>query len=231
MCKNKTFFDNIWNEVSSKGDGSGNTITSINMLSNCEQKYDFNSSYNTIHFVDEVEFVSNCYVDIEYKPTNKTIIEINFSIDCTKTNSSEEDITYIFGCGDNKSNYFSLGKHGNNSWILHLGNKIYTLEQNSPISGQYVIGLHEDKICINDTITELESNNMTSVNYGLFINGINNSGIAYINNNGAEIKVFSVKIFENDNIILLLIPVKYGKDEDAGLYDVINNKLYLNYRR
>lgn len=172
--------------------------------------------------VDYIESSGTQYIDTNYKiNSNTTNIKIDFSMN---------NIDNAFNC------LFGYEKAGDNRFFIRFlqsgGLSAYTPNGYS-VGNSYSSGKNEITFDIENSrlyINESEINISISVNsnadnFYLFTLNYNGNSVA---NNISSMKLYSFKIYENDNIVKNFIPCYRNSDNEVGLYDLVNNVFYVN---
>ena len=172
--------------------------------------------------VDYIESSGTQYIDTNYKiNSNTTNIKIDFSMN---------NIDNAFNC------LFGYEQEGNNRFFIRFlqsgGLSAYTPNGYS-VGNSYSSGKNEITFDIENSrlyINESEINigisvNSNADNFYLFTLNYKGNSAA---NNISSMKLYSFKIYENDNIVKNFIPCYRNSDNEVGLYDLVNNVFYVN---
>lgn len=184
-------------------------------------KYEYDKENNRYTIVDFLESTGTQYIDTMYKPNQDTKTEINFTILELKTEfffgartkNNINAYTFLHYTGF-RSDYAQ--KIGGNGGIYHV----------ETIDGYPNFSVKKDKniTSINNTLTLQIEYSEFSCEYNLYIFSVNTAGTS---SSFSIIKLYSFKIYDNDNLVRDYIPVIDSSSRPC-LFDKVERKCCYN---
>ncbi len=217
---------------------TGTYLFNITNAKNAEI-YDLSIKGNTIQRVlpseyQEVEYLTNSgtqRIDTGLVPTNSTSIDITYqSLQPTGTSQ------YIAGSRLNQSTtveYAINGSSSNAYWDVRLGGATTTITDVSRMTNKYRSYLN----ITNGTGSWTLTHTTTDTTYSKTISGaeVNATAnlflFAYNNldtNTHINLRIFACKIYEAGVLVRNFIPCYRKSDQEAGMYELVENKFYTN---
>lgn len=182
------------------------------------------TEYTTL---DYIESDGNQYINTEYIPTANTGMEMEFSYIGNNWKSGSDYIA-MFGSRTPETSF----------WIHRLQQFLtvtyadYDPGKNSGFSPinrntKYTVKTNRGNFYFNDTVkaSTNASFGTSSTPIHIFAIGANSK---LIDNRFIKLRVYAFKIYENDQLVMNMIPSKRNSDNRIGLYDTINEKFYEN---
>ena len=180
---------------------------------------------------DYIETDCTAFIDTGYAPNENTKLEMEFAF--TKEVSTKR---YVFGTYASGGRYmFSYGP-ANTGCFLGYGTNYqsnvsgltYNTERHVikyvPGSGFHFDGELVTTATVNLTEWIIEKGNAKNI----FLCTCNRNGDAIKPENNAPIRIYSCKIWENDELKCNLVPKQRVFDGKNGLYDTVRNKLVMS---
>lgn len=188
---------------------------------------------NDIVYLDYIESTGEQDILVlDYNPNPKTYIdaEIEFIPNAYSDLGSGTNGTFIGAIKINKSTFgVNHGGDVNQKWIFYIWNFVNTADGGSveslstgEIKGKTkLIWDASGKFTLGGASRSITPKTGVNGNLGLF--GSANTGAIY---NRFNLRVYSFKIYENNQLLLDLRPFQDGNNN--GLIDIINNKKYIS---
>lgn len=168
--------------------------------------------------LEYIESTGTQYIDTLINPTNNMSVDMTIQL---KTTGGDQKFFGSYGSG-NGCQLGVLGdkwRAGNGGWQISGQNSILaTLDKTRiAINGNTWTFNNEDLSFENLTITEYESSILLC-------------GVKYLGNvfQYANIKVYYLKIYDNEILVRNMIPCYRKSDNEVGMYDTVNDEFYNN---
>lgn len=185
--------------------------------------------------VEYIESTGTQYLNINYKPNPKTIFELDMQFKENANISSSSANNFFIGTSINENAKYTINfGDGANEY-----NTIYYWIEN-PYDGRNIWSKTYSEI-FNRSLMRLSNNNVefldhtrsveekTTTNTGnLIIGGNANSSNIIVPFNRHNMKIYDLKIYENSDLKINLIPCYRKSDNVIGLYDLVEGKFYTN---
>lgn len=188
--------------------------------------YFYNLGTGTFKYSDEyqvleyLESTGEQYIDTGIKPNNNTKAEMVIAF-----NNVTSDTQSVFGSRvDQVNNTFNMFLYrGLLRWDFH--NTITNPTYSADLTNATYVRVGSDKVEINADITELNHLDTFNSNYNIYLYAVNNSNNVIFPSNG--MKVYYFKLYQDENTILNLVPVK---DSSGTLcfYDTVSRTYFYN---
>ena len=180
-----------------------------------------------------IESEGNQYIDTLYKPNENTKVDIIMqSIDWGEYKNVFGVRTYSSNISTNR---YAIWLYSDKSFYFHIGKdeqRINSQFNNSYTNTKFHLITENGKIVIKDLVNnyEVETYDFDKVgnfktDYNLVIGALSNSNSIV---NLCKYKLYSLKIYEGNNLIRDYIPVHNIILNSYGLYDKIEGKFYRN---
>lgn len=170
--------------------------------------------------LDYIGLTGTQYINTGVIPNPNTKVEMDFDA----TNPAR----WIFGSRLANQNSDTFGVFINSTteyWVqVGSGEGNFTLSFTSTL-GRHKIYVTNSNFTRDTSNREFTANN-TPGSYNMYI-GIMNSG-GTLDNRIFTGKIYSFKVWNNDELIRDFVPYHRNRDKVAGLYDIVNNKFYTN---
>lgn len=176
-----------------------------------------------------IENTSNAYIDTLIKGSNKISIQLKYIF---KKNSESTNSGFIFGSrvSNNErqygfiNSYTSQFRFGNNTSLTDYitdTDILVTLDNTEKHNELKILDSSNNLL---HTLTT--TNNSFSNNYNLYIFGMNDEGslIAF----KSTTKLYSCKIYENDDLVRDFIPMYRKSTKEYGLWDRVTEEFYVS---
>ena len=167
--------------------------------------------------LDYIQSSGTQYIDTGFKPNQDTrlIIAVDFS--------QTAEWKWIFGARQDASlNAFGFLLQGNSKYRFDYGASTNNLSYNP--TGNMTIDINKNNCYIDDTLASTATYTNFTTPVSCFLFGNNNNGTY---RNGATLKMYSCKIYDNGALIRNFIPCK-NPSGVVGLYDIVGNQFYQN---
>ena len=181
---------------------------------------------------DYIETDRTAFIDTGYVPNGNTKLEMEFAF--TKEVSTKK---YVFGTYASGGRYmFSYGPDSTGCFLgygtnyqSNVSGLAYNTERHvikyEPGFGFYFDGELVTTATVNLTEWIIEKGNAKNI----FLCTCNRNGDAINTDHNAPIRIYSCKIWENDELKCNLVPKQRVFDGKNGLYDTVRNKFYGYY--
>ena len=159
------------------------------------------------------------YIDTEFKPNSDTKVDM-FIKGCSA-------MAYYFGAWNVSYNNgaFAVGNDGDTG--VYTGYDGQGGSEGDIISdAQHVITQNKNITLIDGVARRTLNYTSFNVNYNLYLFAQNRAGTAFIPADQTKIQCSGCKIYDNDVLVRDLIPCYRIKDNEVGLYDMVNAKFY-----
>ena len=183
------------------------------------------SDYTQLEYI---ESTGTQYIDTEYKHnTSKTKYSMEVSI-----TSTPNMYNALFGArtehDSNDAYYVGITNNTNHTTYTCIGGT-----KVDPISGfninfntKYKIDIDPTRgITVNNTLYSIIYKSSITSSYNAYIFGFNTNNSI---NETVNMKLYSFKIYNDNNLVRDFIPVKRKSDNVLGLFDKVNNGFYTN---
>ena len=172
--------------------------------------------------LEYIESTGTQYIDTKYVCSNDTKIEIDFTV--VNFDTRLNALFGIIGASVGANSYFY-------SWInnkklqLRFGPVGKTMSTELEIGQRYVLIQGKQKASVNDVELGGWSNTLTKAANSIFLMALRNNTAASYQFKG---RIYGFKIYENDILVMDLIPVFDNKIGVACMYDKISNEFLYN---
>lgn len=180
------------------------------------------AAYTRLQYIESVDFDS--YIDTGFKPTNLTRciavlirIDMGFTFDFSARNSAGVGAGY--GFGTNGTNFISDfgGSRAVFQNILPNNTDMLLVDKNRNITTIKNLSTNEEETAVN-------TDSVFSVNYNLPFFAQNSAGVVAPNRK----RFYLFTMYENDELILKLIPCKRNLDQELGMFDLVTKTFFAN---
>lgn len=208
------------NMISGLNTGNGKSV--ITYLGNLNEEKVFNNNYQKLEYIQST---GTQYIDTGFKATQNTVVDIDFQF--TEVSTLQQR---LFGASTTNASYLNYHMYINGagawaySFIDGSGNWATTnvtadtnkhhIRFNMP-SGQFMIDNNSYAIA-SSTRTKTTETNM------YIMNG------AITGSPNAKMKLYAFKMYDKNELVRDMIPVKRKSDNAIGLYDKVTKKFYAN---
>ncbi|MGO5077457.1 hypothetical protein ACTQ3J_06465 [Oscillospiraceae bacterium LCP25S3_E3] len=171
--------------------------------------------------LEYIESTGTQYIDTKYICSNDTKIEIDFAIGSFDTRNA------LFGIIDSSvgANSYFYSWINNKKLQLRFGQFGKTMSTELEIGQRYVLIQGKQKASVNDVELGGWSNTLTKAANSIFLMALRNNTVASYQFKG---RIYGFKIYENDILVMDLIPVFDNKIGVACMYDKISNEFLYN---
>lgn len=213
------YFINGLMETASNG---GNGKASITYLGDLNEEKVFNNNYQKLEYIQST---GTQYIDTGFIATPNTVVDIDFQF--TEVSTLQQR---LFGASTTNTSYLNYHMYINGagawaySFIDGSGNWATTnvtadtnkhhIRFNMP-SGQFIIDNNSYAIA-SSTRTKTTETNM------YIMNG------AITGSPNAKMKLYAFKMYDKNELVRNMIPVKRKSDNAIGMYDTVTKKFYAN---
>lgn len=214
----KYFINGLMETASNVGNGKA----SITYLGDLNEEKVFNNNYQKLEYIQST---GTQYIDTGFKATPNTVVDIDFQF--TEVSTLQQR---LFGASTSNASYLNYHMYINGagawaySFIDGSGNWATTnvtadtnkhhIRFNMP-SGQFIIDNNSYAIA-SSTRTKTTETNM------YIMNG------AITSSPNAKMKLYAFKMYDKNELVRDMIPVKRKSDNAIGLYDKVTKKFYAN---
>lgn len=166
---------------------------------------------------------SSGYVNLYFKPTNNTKLDIDFAI--TNYVSTGAGTLLGYYSTTNNERFFVSTYSTSSSYPRAFGIVIGSMNQSDlktpTLNTKYNITMSKDGIFINNVLVS------TPIDTGIF-ESPDNAYLFQANgySNGVMAKIYGVKVYENDELVYQLVPVKDNITNKCGMYDVMTGHFF-----
>lgn len=171
--------------------------------------------------LEYIESTGTQYVDTKYICSNDTKIEIDFTVVNFDTR-----LNALFGIIDTSvgANSYFYSWINNKNLQLRFGKVGKTMPTKLEIGQRYVLIQGKQKASVNDVELGGWSNALTKATNSIFLMALRNNTIASYQFKG---RIYGFKIYENDILVMNLIPV-LDNNKIPCFYDKISNEFLYN---
>ncbi|MDL2327350.1 IPT/TIG domain-containing protein [Ruminococcaceae bacterium OttesenSCG-928-A11] len=197
----------------------GNTVTITG--SGFGENHITNPAYTQLEYLNFTAGTTGQYINTGVNPTTNTKVEADFQYNTVATSTA----SYLFGTRTgNYSGHFSFFKTTSNnfydSWNTTSGTSVRTFNT----SRNYIVKDNGNTF-INDTSVVTRTGNSPATTRPIYIGQINAAG-SVLSNSYYNGKLWSFKIYTNNNLVRDYVPACRNSDGVGGLYDLVNNTFY-----
>lgn len=181
------------------------------------------SKYTPIEYIQST---GTQFINTHYSPTSNTKIEMKVKF----VNATTPECLYCardFNTSNNVQHVFSQFKLSNNNWRCDYNSNGSDFSHTVDTSTLYTYTQDKNTFYENDTIISTTSSATFTTNNPIYLFASNNSpyqNVAALTN-FASLKLYSFKIWENDELVRNFIPV-FDENDVPCLYETEEGKLY-----
>ena len=217
---NNTFYTNK---------GAGEFITGDRESSNVGDYVNYSSlptGYNELNYI---ESTGTQYINTGLYATKNTKVDLDFSVDHINNGTTYRIMGVRSG---QNSNAFIMGKNGVNDPILfaQFDSVSHTLVKNiTPVAKKRTnLVLSKDGFYVDGVKSRTFSNpsSFTTTNTVILFGFYNNT--SELNLATQSLKIYKAKFYENDTLVMNLVPCYRESDGEVGMYDTVNGTFLTN---
>lgn len=210
------------NMISGLNTGNGKSV--ITYLGNLNEEKVFNNNYQKLEYIQST---GTQYIDTGFKATPNTVVDIDFQF--TEVSTLQQR---LFGSGTSSDSYLNYQmyingagawaysfKDGSGNWVstnVTADTNKHNIRFNIPL-GQFLIDNNSYSIA-SSTRTKSTQNNFLIM-------------YATPSDSGEKIgkmKLYAFKMYDKNELVRDMIPVKRKSDNAIGMYDKVTKKFYAN---
>lgn len=183
-------------------------------------------SFDNYQRLSYIQSTGEQYIITDIIPNNTMGVYAKLS-----SQNTANDVIFLGSRGTENSRFY-IGNYETNK--LYYGWNTYTSSANMPafeLNTVYEVKmnyLNTRNNYLNDQLKESNNPTLAENNYPLAIFSSNGAGNISINSNKSKMKLYELKISEQDKITYDFVPCYRKTDNVAGLYDLVNDKFYEN---
>lgn len=180
--------------------------------------------------VEYIESTGTQYIDTGIKPSLYTDIKLKCYVPFNSTNTKS-----IYWTRRDVSNmrYTTFGlilnsKSNIRAYRLSQGDSSISTNLSNTLSNEIIYETKGDSYTINGNTYTFSSPEINSLDYSIYLFGLNENGSNYTFTAEGGIKLYYFKIYENNGLVRDFIPCYRKLDNKPGLYDTVEGKFYTN---
>lgn len=168
---------------------------------------------------EKLEFDGTQYVITNFRPTNKSRIEIDF------VRNAASSQLFVFGCRSERtgSNGFAMACSSVDVYPI-FGSSYTNLRSVVSVDVKHTAVISQEGYYLDNELLKSYENMNFSSDLELYIGGLNQNHI--VDNRLFKGEIYSVRLFEDDLLVAELIPAVQTYGNINGFYDVISGSFY-----
>ena len=191
---------------------------------------DVNQLPNNFQRVEYIETTGTQWIDTTYYPTNKTKVELDLEMSNGKSTASGSN---IFNTTDDIKRFsVNFGSTAGETTKIYVwtniintsGGIICSVDVGNTVLTRNKLVLTNSKFTYGTYSLDTEPSTWTTLGVSLKL-FCNSSGQAF---NRYNIKLYEMKIWDNDMLVRHFVPCYQKTDSKIGLYDLVNKSFYAN---
>ena len=181
-----------------------------------EQEEDFDAAYTTL---DYIESSGTQYIDTGFSPDSNTRVVATIAFAAVSGSSHN---AFSAKGGSREKEYGFLCNGG--IYLTRYGDDIYLNDIESK-SEPFVVDMDKNVLKFDgETVCE-HAEREFACGCSMFVFACNDNGKSI---KPATMRLYSMKIYDNGNLVRDFVPVVRKEDDAVGLYDLVNKKFYEN---